>query len=653
RRNGLVFNYDVICFDEINKKTSNLKGLISKLQQIMASNRVERGDLDAVTSVSLVFQGNIRDFKRDASGRKVPLQENHFRDIPKGMQDYAFLDRIHAYIHGWDFPRIESESINRNFGLISSYLGQVFHSLRREDFSREIESRVKFFRREGRGSIGIRDKKAIMHVLSGLTKIIFPDRVLDPEVFAELVELAVKLRQNVVDEIRKVEPVVFSYTLGFQLLDHQGEGGATGGGEGESGSGSGIGSELPPVELVPADTVEVQEVESKWQAYPQLKVYCTGEGLLTKPLPYWFLKWLKVKNFIFRRDGCYAVPVKNQANLPFTFEVEDAPPISGTREEDLDFGREEELLEVVQKKLKDISANISETMDLYHRANLVKTRLNSDEGEQLAIISQIEKQERIFIDNEVPWTLTLFKKIDKKISTVLDLLAESASMSVDLLSLGSAPIFEESSAVIETLNDLACHWNSLQEKYYANLSEVVSAGEKILGESHQNEDVQELFGGKKFYLFSFDVNNLQMSAMKKRPSMADRVNVVEKIVDEVLPDSTDYLALFFASKYFENLQGNASLPQHKWYIEETIKGYVEGRKQYCDVDANLTAVTHTFIDKYHAQIIRFGLGSGDKDLHIVCDLAKEFGIPIDIYISDEKNLSRELRILADEIYELY
>ena len=59
-QNGLVFQKDVICFDEVNKGHSAFLEVVPKLQQIMASGRVERYDMEVMTDVSLVFQGNIK-----------------------------------------------------------------------------------------------------------------------------------------------------------------------------------------------------------------------------------------------------------------------------------------------------------------------------------------------------------------------------------------------------------------------------------------------------------------------------------------------------------------------------------------------------------------------------------------------------------------
>ena len=99
----MVFQKDVICFDEVNKGHSAFLEIVPKLQQIMASGRVERYDMEAMTDVSLVFQGNIKFTVR--SGKTVPQRDDFLEhELPVSMYDCAFLDRIHLFIHGWEFP---------------------------------------------------------------------------------------------------------------------------------------------------------------------------------------------------------------------------------------------------------------------------------------------------------------------------------------------------------------------------------------------------------------------------------------------------------------------------------------------------------------------------------------------------------------------
>ncbi len=200
-QNGLVFQKDVICFDEVNKGHSAFLEVVPKLQQIMAFGRVERYDMEAMTDVSLVFQGNIKFTVR--SGKTVPQRDDFLEhELPVLMYDCAFLDRIHLFIHGWEFPVYDPEMINTNFGLISNYMGQILHKLRREDTSSLIRSRVKFFRVDPIGAqkpVTARDFAALNDVISGYIKLIYPHKKITDEEIEEIAQIVVHLRQNVID----------------------------------------------------------------------------------------------------------------------------------------------------------------------------------------------------------------------------------------------------------------------------------------------------------------------------------------------------------------------------------------------------------------------------------------------------------------------
>jgi hypothetical protein len=170
------------------------------------------------------------------------------------------------------------------------------------------------------------------------------------------------------------------------------------------------------------------------------------------------------------------------------------------------------------------------------------------------------------------------------------------------------------------------------------------------------ENKSSLYHGNRFKLFSFDLNNLHNSSKEKfRQTKGIRLNIVRRLQTYFLPPKPPFKCFFFASKHLEFYK--KMLPESDyvvWNIEEKIKRQdPNGFTVFCDVDTNLTAITYNFIEKYHSQIEEFVLGSGDKDLIIVCELAIKFGIPVSIIVADEQNLSHELRKIAKNVFELY
>ena len=72
-------------------------------------------------------------------------------------------------------------------------------------------------------------------------------------------------------------------------------------------------------------------------------------------------------------------------------------------------------------------------------------------------------------------------------------------------------------------------------------------------------------------------------------------------------------------------------------------------KYYADIDTLLTGVTGRFIAEHHDQISEIYLGSGDKDLHVVLDTAKDFSIPITVIAVSQDSLANELFAKADYV----
>jgi ATP-dependent Lon protease len=53
--------------------------------------------------------------------------------LPPDMRhDTAFMDRIHAYLPGWDLPIVSRELLTDHFGLVSNFLSECWNRLRRQ-----------------------------------------------------------------------------------------------------------------------------------------------------------------------------------------------------------------------------------------------------------------------------------------------------------------------------------------------------------------------------------------------------------------------------------------------------------------------------------------------------------------------------------------
>jgi len=647
KEGGLVFQKDVIVFDEINKIKGNKRDMVSRLQQIMASGHVERGDLDSITDVSFVFQGNLDTIERE--GRIEPQHDDHFINLPNEMKDSPFLDRIHAYIHGWEFNRVEAGQLNRNLGMISNYFAEVLHQFRRVNFNLEIGKRIRLISKDLEGNkkgISLRDKVAIYHVISGYLKLIYPNLVLTDDEWKEIVNLSVELRQNVIDEIRKIEPGIFSKTLGVEWVE-------------------------PLDELEEQITVSAEDQEREDDSYAgigvSLLIYTNGECLLTRTIPYWILKTLvdneaitvelmEVKQkkytskFDINKEQFCKIDRNRLKNLPLRIITEEAEPIKKDIDYEQDFMKYEELLlPRIQKRINSVINNIKEYLQEIFNITVIIERLKLDSRDTSELSEEIRETKDSLI-NDVE--LLKIKQYRNFLETHLEFLLNSQKIQVNLSNYEKFPILQNSKEFMADLENENKLYQEKLDNFRKNLEPFLQKVPEILPDDHIKRKV--LFKGQKFKLFAFDMNNFIVSFKNYGRYKGLKVSdLFQSIKKTIIPKNDNYMAFYYASKnYVRYVKETSDLPsdQNQWRIESFRK---HNSGQYVDIDQNLTGEICAFIEKYYNKISEFHLCSGDKDLHITCDYARKYNIPIFVHVVHENNLSRELEELADETDILY
>lgn len=205
---GLVGYWDVVAYDEFAGKTKRAdRGLVDIMKNYMANKSFSRGTEVYGASASMVFVGN--------TDHSVPYMLKHsdlFDALPKDYYDSAFLDRLHAYIPGWEIQKLRNEMFTSHYGFIVDYLAEVLRDLRREDRTHDY---TQFF--ELSDSITTRDKNSISKTFSGLAKVVYPHGELTEENAKELLDLAIENRKRVKQQLQKIdetfEEVDFSYTI--------------------------------------------------------------------------------------------------------------------------------------------------------------------------------------------------------------------------------------------------------------------------------------------------------------------------------------------------------------------------------------------------------------------------------------------------------
>lgn len=204
---GLVGFWDVVAFDEFaGSGKSADKKLVDIMKNYMANKSFSRGADVYGATASMVFIGNT-----EHSVSYMIKHSNLFDALPKAYYDSAFLDRIHAYVPGWEINKLRNDMFTDESGFIVDYIAEILRELRKDDFSLYFKDRIELDK-----SITTRDKTAVNKTISGLLKILFPDGNFTNEEMRQLADFALEMRKRVKNQLviidETFEKVDFSYT---------------------------------------------------------------------------------------------------------------------------------------------------------------------------------------------------------------------------------------------------------------------------------------------------------------------------------------------------------------------------------------------------------------------------------------------------------
>ena len=204
-RRGLVGQYDVVCFDEVSGISFDQKDGVNILKGYMESGEFSRGKESIRADGSIVLVGNF-----DVDVEHQQRVGHLFGPLPPEMRDdTAFMDRIHAFLPGWDVPKINKDLVTNHFGLVSDFLSECWSQLRNQSRVSELQNRVYFG-----GALSGRDTNAVNKTVSGLLKLLYPSGDADvPEDDLEwAVRIAMEVRRRVKEQQKRVGAAEFRNT---------------------------------------------------------------------------------------------------------------------------------------------------------------------------------------------------------------------------------------------------------------------------------------------------------------------------------------------------------------------------------------------------------------------------------------------------------
>lgn len=198
---GLVSKWDCIAFDEVGGMAHSSLDSIQIMKNYMANGTYARGKDSVGAGASMVFGGNI--FR---SVSEMIRTTHLFEPFPEAFNnDSAFFDRIHAYLPGWETPKLKASLFTNHFGLISDCFSEFCHAMRNVDFTNNFSDYFELNK-----DFNVRDDQAVRRTFSGLAKLIYPDGIMTKEEIKELLLYSIEGRRRVKEQLKKMTASEFN-----------------------------------------------------------------------------------------------------------------------------------------------------------------------------------------------------------------------------------------------------------------------------------------------------------------------------------------------------------------------------------------------------------------------------------------------------------
>ena len=209
RKVGLVGVWDTVAFDEVAGIRFKDKDGVQIMKDFMASGSFSRGRDIINANAAMVFVGNI-----NQSVDTLVKTSHLFAPFPDEMIDSAFFDRMHAYLPGWEIPKMRPEFLTNQYGLIVDFLAEFLREMRKKSFSDAIDQYFKIG-----NNLNQRDIIAVRKTVSGLLKIIYPHGEFDKDAVERCLIYALESRRRVKEQLKKIGGMEF-YDVHFSYIDN-------------------------------------------------------------------------------------------------------------------------------------------------------------------------------------------------------------------------------------------------------------------------------------------------------------------------------------------------------------------------------------------------------------------------------------------------
>lgn len=211
---GLVLRFDLVAFDEVAGSNFKVEANKQMYKGYMEQGSFSRGDDKGTLSADagIVFNGNL-----DGDVETTARISHLFNALPDAIRnDMAFHDRWHAYLPGWEMPKMQPDYFTAHLGFIADYVAEIFHTeLRRRNYTDAYD---RFF------SLGThveeRDRRAIARTTAGFVKLLHPDGNCSQAEIEEYLTLAIELRRRVKEQLKRMGGIEYS-KVNLSYIDKQ------------------------------------------------------------------------------------------------------------------------------------------------------------------------------------------------------------------------------------------------------------------------------------------------------------------------------------------------------------------------------------------------------------------------------------------------
>jgi ATP-dependent Lon protease len=202
-RIGLVGVWDVVAFDEVAGSQFRRPEEKQIYKDYMEMGSFSRGSGKGTVPAyaSFVFNGNI-----DGDVETLARTSHLFTSLPESIRyDMAFHDRWHAYLPGWELPKMQPDYFTSHLGFIADYAAEVFRELRKRNFTDAYERSFRL------GShVEERDRKATVKTVSGLLKLLHPDGRCEPSELEQYLSFAIEMRRRVKEQLKRMGGIEYA-----------------------------------------------------------------------------------------------------------------------------------------------------------------------------------------------------------------------------------------------------------------------------------------------------------------------------------------------------------------------------------------------------------------------------------------------------------